>query len=115
MVVVPCLSIFATPLLKLSTSYILVVTPTPQKQKFIKLNQREKKATSEKLAHTFIPFFLLESFLIFSAGCCSKKQLFDKILDIDYWQLANNQFDKDVDLSFPGCQCFPVIKASKMW
>lgn len=56
---------FAVPVLGLSTSALpifglftfsgLVVTPTSGRQKLIKLNQREKKATSEELSPAFTP------------------------------------------------------------
>ncbi len=110
----PGLSASATPVFGSSTFSTLVVTPTLGKQKLIELNQREKKATLEELAPAFTLLLPSKPPLLFSANYVSKKRLFDKAFNINCQPLANNQFGKDIDQSFAGCQYLLAVKTNKM-
>ncbi len=110
---VPSLFVSAAPMLGSSAFSALVVTPIPGKQKLIELNRREKRVTSEELAFAFTPLLLSEPPLLFLGSHVGQKRSFNKASDIKCRLLANNQFGKDVDQSFAGCQCLPAIKANR--
>lgn len=100
-------------MLALSTFSTSIVTPISGRQKLIKLNQREKRATSEELAPAFTPLLPAKLLLSFPASRIGKKRLFNKAFDINYWPLTKDQFGEDVDLSFAGCQYYSAIKANR--
>lgn len=98
--------------------------PAPRKQRLIKWNQRVKKTSSSKeltpiflLPLPFIdikrPFFI--PFSVFFPLGRSVKRLFDKAFDSDCRPLANDCSEKEVNLSFAGCQYSQAVKANRVW
>ena len=72
-------------------------------------------ASSKETSPTFaLPSECL-SFLFFPSSGIGKKRLFNKAFNIDYWPLADNHVEKDVDLSFAECQCPSAVKANRPW
>lgn len=101
----PMLGFFSSVTLVFESSalFISIVIPIPGRQKLIKLNLREKRATSKDLAPALITLLLSKPLLLFLASHISKKRSINKAFDINYQLLANNQFGEDVDQSFIGC------------
>ena len=52
------------------------------------------------MAPAFIFLLWSEPFLLFVTSCIGKKQLFNKVFDINYKLLTQNQFGENLDLSF---------------
>ncbi len=114
-VLMPGLSASAAPVFGSFAFSVLVVTPTPGRQKFIELNQKEKRATSEELAPAFNLLLQFKPPFSFSVSCVGKKRSFYKVFGTNYRLWANNQLSEDVDLSFTGCQCPLAVKANRLW
>lgn len=80
----------ATPMFGSSVFFASVVTSTLGKQKLIKLNQRERRVTSEELIPAFTSLLLSEPPFVFPTSCIGKNWSFDKAFNINCRLLANN-------------------------
>lgn len=77
----------------LSAYSLLVVTPVtriPRRQKLIKLNKKEKRANSKKLAPAFTFLLLSKPPFLFPASYIREKRSFHTAFNINCWLLTKD-------------------------
>ena len=93
-----------------------IPTPIPKRRRISQWSGTIKRASLEEAAPIFIPLFFKCTFPPpFSSSGIGKKQLFNKVLNLDSWPLANDYTGQDVDLSFVQCLCPSAVKANRLW